>query len=307
MRELKSRNMIVAGCALGAAVGAIFWIALRDRDPEKLGQSPEIPPIPERWEPIFAKSPDRDRCLALARRIDETFDLRWIAPWVGQISPHSAGSRDEEVTFFIFNELVERHRLAEIDPGRLARTLAGLLGDQELHPVLRDYAAQHLALIAEAHPEHRGRVVGDLCAFLRDTENHDTEIAGTVVNALGGIRARAGAFEPSEGAEIAAAVGGVLDSPRASLPLRISLFQSATPETANLFLPTLRKTLTDPATPDALALAAVGALSRIGDPQRDLELLVEVEARGTHASLAAASAIRRLQLHEEDNRGKKEH
>lgn len=251
------------------------------------------------WTPLFDPAKDTDARLDLARQVDGTFNLAALLPWLRSAPLQGRASQESENLFFVFNEIVETYRRKEIDPPALAAGLNLILKTPDLHPVIRDYAAQHLGLLAHRHAELQPAAVEAFCEVLESPANRNQPMAGTIINVLGDLRSgpQSGADGLPHQPRVDLAMTSLAANPELPPSVRIALLQNAAPTpgtaAAKIFLNTARDLSQDPAQPGEVRLAAIGSLGRLGNGQ-DLTLLHVLDAASPFLATAANAAADRL-------------
>jgi hypothetical protein len=281
-----------------ALIGASGWLAwqwqARQAPTPTVTAAALIPTIPTRWEPLFSPVLQKNDTIALARSMDATFLPAWLPGWTARISNDTAFLLSRESAFLAYNEVVEALRLQSLHLPVLEPTLIQILQDPTVHEVLRDYSAQHLALLAEAQPTSAPRILTVFCEILEAPGTRHQAWCGTLLNASQQLLARtpqasAASFLPRL-ADITHTFSTARD---VALPLRISLIQAFARNASPLALPVLRRLAADPTESDAILMATVGSLGQQGTPA-DLPLLKAIQARGDMASPAAATALKKI-------------
>jgi hypothetical protein len=252
------------------------------------------------WTPLFDPTEETDARLDLARQVDGTFNLAALLPWLRTAAPlEGRADQESETLFFVFNEIIETHRRKEIDPPALAAGLTFILKTADLHPVIRDYAAQHLGLLAHRHADLQPAAVETFCEILESPADRNQPMAGTIIHVLGDLRSspQAEADGLPHQARVDLAMASLASIPDLSPRVRISLLQNAAPApgtaAAETFLNTIRDLSQDPAQPGEVRLAAIGTLGRLGNAQ-DLPLLHVLNADTPFLATAATAAADRL-------------
>ncbi|MEM1085122.1 MAG: hypothetical protein AAGI48_13500 [Verrucomicrobiota bacterium] len=307
-----SRILGLTAVVLLGLVSLLIVVAVRTNEDSLPPQTPNaaLESVPDKWKPLFQPNPEIADSLALARRIDSSFDPGWLHPWAQGV-PASAGSDPGQASFFlIFNEVCEnlRYRASAAgnfgsqnedlgpEPGELAEQFAEIFSDEMLHSVTRDYVAQHLALLAEARVEALPITEESFISALENPERFSSATLGTVVNSFQELSKH---HELSNSSRMGRAISELLaptlkeSDNHLDLTLRTALLQSASKANSKVYLPVLREIAANPDQPEGLRIAAVGSIGRIGSTQ-DLALLRTIQQEGSFASEAAVSAIHQL-------------
>jgi len=196
----------------------------------------------------------------------------------------------------LLNEVMEVLRQPRFGWAGYGETMGGLLADRSADPVVRDYAAQHLAIWlgdgrgAAASAEEFDRAMKTYLAVLAGEGESFEQVAGTSLMALCKLREKRGAsdFEPYD-AElanlVAAYAGGTLP---ASLPNRVSAIQAAGRMGLRKALPDIRRYA--PAPNPTIRLSSVAALGYFADPE-DREFLENLANSNDRLRFAARTAL----------------
>lgn len=290
--------LTAAGAILLAAIGA-GWLVFHAGD--KPLPAAALPEPVSPWAPLFDHAVPAGERLALARRLDGSFDLPSVKPWIRrrQAEGHGAVPAEDRL---VYNELLDQSRQRGLFPDTLGEFLMEDLHDPALDLVLRDYSLQQLALWisaggsgqpAEADPVRRQAAGTALCGILRDEALRGTTLPGTALLSLADMALKSPAdLEPFQ-KELDATISGILTDWNQPVSLRISAIQSAALMDRRALLPTVRAML-PVLTPDQPEfLSVIAALGRMGGAS-DRALLEALPSSSPLAARAVASALQRL-------------
>ena len=245
------------------------------------------------WGPLQTPVKDVAMALALARSVDVSYPEKDLGRWAQLISQNKTSGGTFSKDVFIFNEAVETLRNKKEDIAQLHSALADILKESSLDEVLRDYSAQHLALIAEAHPEYLVQTVDLFCTMLEAISNRALAFPGTLLNSLDELRSQ-NLLDPFPYQQrLSVIIMEYLGTPSLPLPLQVSLIQTITEQETAGGLPVLRSLLANPDTPEPLLLAAASSLGRLGTVQ-DITLLEQTATAHSISAPAVDLAIGRL-------------
>jgi hypothetical protein len=219
-----------------------------------------------------------------------------------------SGKDDEETWFVLANDLMGQLCRYDPDPDRFTGRLVAYMGDSSRHPVLRDYAVQHLAAWldprralprgstppATSWSALRASVLDALARTATDPVLASTTVPGTVLMSLCSL-ARTDREICSKAFAtlrpwLASALGG--DS-NLSLPVRVSAVHAASSADPDGYLPVFRSIAYRPDATPAIRLAAINAIGRFGS-ESDLPSLREVSASTPSLAVGVAAALRSL-------------
>lgn len=299
----RNRHRFQIGAALAVlllSAAGLRWIVSRRPDTAAVEEARPVADSP--WAPLFDSPLPSAQRVALARKLDSSFDLSSLPPWIQglQLRGGGAGSAVPADDQLVYNEILDQARQRGLFPASLSTFLSGQIADSTLDPVLRDYAVQQLSLWlsaggsgqpAETDPAHRQSGVAALLSVVRDGTLSQTTMPGTALLALAELSVKSpGPPEPS-GTELDAVISGILADWNQSPGLRISTIQAAASLNRLDHLPALRELLNG-LTPDQPEyLAVISALGRMGDDS-DRALLQSLPASSPMTVRAVTAALR---------------
>lgn len=298
-RMKRTGLLLTAGCALLLAAAGAGWLLFHAED--QPSATAAAPGVVSPWAPLFDSALPSAERLALARRLDGSFDLSSLKPWIHDRQLEGQGAVPAEDRL-VYNEILDQSRQRGLFPGTLGRFLMADLADPALDPVLRDYALQQLALWlsaggsgqpAETDPARRQEGLSALLGILKDETLRQTTLPGTALLSLADVALKSPADLQPFLKEIDTVTGGLLADWNQPASLRISAVQSAAVMGRRTQLPALRGMLAS-LTPDQPEfLSVVSALGRLGDFS-DRALLQALPSGSPLAARAVASALQRL-------------
>ena len=208
-------------------------------------------------------------------------------------APHD---ENEEDRYLVCNEIMEILRKRSLSPRLYNRQLCHLIATPSVDPVIRDYAAQHLAQwisgispeATEPDPTQIPHAVETMLDAATRPENAQLTLSGTIFQAMAdAIRNGSEEMKSHRPAVIEKAMQ-VLADPTFSTTNRSSAMQAA----AQLNAPELREKSLDlvqnPQSPGDLRLSAIAALGKVGNPSDKALLNILSEDPAYHYAAAAA-------------------
>lgn len=295
---MKHKLLIIFGSvALVAGTAWIMWrqpIAPAPLSKETIG-------APLRWASLFDPFVKIEERIALAHTVDSTLSLNAVNQWALTLAKDNS-SKENEDHFVVWNEIVEQARQRNLHPSALTPFLTGSLSNKDLHPALRDYAAQHLALwvatsmagqACEQDPVRRASGIASLCAAAGDDSVRFQTIPGTALLALADMEAHKSAELSPHWADLDSALARLIAAEDTPATLRLSAIQAVGTAKRKFHLPAIRRLVVDTKTSDFLLIASVAALGDLGTAE-DRPLLESLKSSGSLAAQAAAAALKRL-------------
>lgn len=197
----------------------------------------------------------------------------------------------------LLNEIMEVLRQPRFSWTGYGPAMAGLITDRETDPVVRDYAAQHLALYLAEEADRRapGSLAPGMDAFLtvlRGERESRESVTGTVLMALCDLRSKrpAADFEPYA-APLASVVADFISGTRdAGVANRIAAIQAAGRMGLSEALPVIRRFAREGAPDPSLRLSSIAALGYFADPA-DRPFLEQLATSGDPLRFAAQAAL----------------
>lgn len=203
---------------------------------------------------------------------------------------------DKENHYLVCNEIMEVLRKLNHSPELYSRQLSDLIASPSADPVIRDYAAQHLAqwisgITPEATEPDSAQIPAAVETMLKEAsrpENAQLTLPGTIFHALtDAVLNGSQSMEVHRDAVISQAMQ-VLGDPSFSTVIRSSALQAA----ARLGTPELREHCLQFAgnsqNPPDLRLSAIAALGQVGE-QNDATLLKTLTADPEYRYAATAA------------------
>lgn len=212
-------------------------------------------------------------------------------------APHN---ENEENRYLICNEIMEVFRERSLSPSLYNRQLCLLIATPSVDPVIRDYAAQHLAQwisgispeATEPDPAQIPTAVETMLAAASLPENSQLTLTGTIFQAMADAILTGSAEMKIHSPAVIEKALQVLSDPTFSTFNRSSAIQAA----ALLNAPELREKSLDlaqnPQTPADLRLSAIAALGQIG--QTSDQSLLKTLSQDPAYQYAATAALQNL-------------
>ncbi|MGB6222894.1 HEAT repeat domain-containing protein [Haloferula sp.] len=195
------------------------------------------------------------------------------------------------------NEIMEVLRQPRFTWEGYSGALADLVADRNADPVMRDYAAQHLALYlgdrADQLPEEDSSAALDsLLGVLRGSRESHEMVSGTTLMALCDLNTRRPELLEEHRSTLGPAILALVTGERsASMSNQVAAIQAAGrmgfPET----LPAIRSFASGEAPNPSVELSSIAALGYFADPE-DKALLTELAEGDTRLRFAARSALK---------------
>jgi hypothetical protein len=215
-------------------------------------------------------------------------------------------SSDMESWYLVCNQILETLRQRELPDGVYTKELISLVKSPSAHPVIRDYAVQHLALwISGINPASRendsARAVGAFDAMLKQairSENGQITLAGTTLNALTDAALNGTVATDTMRKDLGITALRILQTKDGSYTSfnRASALQCAVRLSVPDLLPLCRAMLSEPTELSDLRLGSIAALGQIGADE-DIELLRSFESDPRY-QFAANAALKRVSKRE---------
>jgi hypothetical protein len=208
-------------------------------------------------------------------------------------APHD---ENEENRYLVCNEVMEIFRVRSLSPQIYNRELCQLIATPSVDPVIRDYAAQHLAQwisgispeATEPDPTQIPRAIGTMLHEAVHPDNAHLTLSGTIFQAMADAIVNGSEEMKNHRPAVIQKAMLVLADPAFSTFNRSSAMQAA----AQLKAPELRETSLDlaqnPQTSADLRLSAIAALGFVGEPS-DKALLNTLSEDPTFHHAAAAA------------------
>jgi hypothetical protein len=214
--------------------------------------------------------------------------------------PPAAG---QENWYLVCNEIMEVMRKRNLAPGLYTRKHLELIQSGASDPMIRDYAAQHLAQwisgidanAREANPDVAMGAFGEMCAEATKPANAQLTLTGTTLNALTDAVLNGNEAMRGRKDEVARLALEVLQNrhAEASAVNRATALQAAARLDAPVLSGICRELAADTTAPVDVRLSSIAALGQIGGPE-DLALL-RTYAKDETFKFAAAAAVTRLE------------
>lgn len=202
----------------------------------------------------------------------------------------------------LMNEVMVILRDPKFNFTQYPTAIGGILNDRHLDPMIRDYAAQHLALYLDQNRQNLDSEalavgVGQLLAVLHDQRETSEPIAGTSLLALCDFYERT----PPESDLLVGerqALNGIIEQlvsgdRSAGMPLQISAIQAAGRLRIAEALPSIRRYAAGDHNDRMLQVSSIAALGSFGSPE-DEALLSELSTGETKFRFAAQAALAAL-------------
>ena len=303
---MKPRTLI-ASLALFVLAGAVllFQQQTRLKSPSIKAPAEKIPPLTTS-KPLPKPRPSPEISLITDTGLhweERIAAVRALPTQLGEASvdflfaylsaPHD---ENEENRYLVCNEIMEIFRKRSLSPHIYNRQLCYLIATPSVDPVIRDYAAQHLAQwISGISPEATEpdstqipRAVETMLHQAVHSGSAQLTLSGTIFQAMAdAILNGSGEMKTHRSALIEKAMQ-VLEDPTFSTFNRSSAMQAA----AQLNAPELREKSLDlvqnPQSPGDLRLSAIAALGKVGNPSDKALLNILSEDPAYHYAATAA-------------------
>ena len=212
-------------------------------------------------------------------------------------APHD---ENEENRYLVCNEIMEILRKRSLSPHLYNRQLCHLIATPSVDPVIRDYAAQHLAQwisgispeASEPDPTQIPRAVETMLDEAAHPANAQLTLSGTIFQAMADAILNGSEEMKSHRPAVIEKAMQILADPTFSTINRSSAMQAA----AQLNAPELREPSLDlaqnPQSPADLRLSAIAALGIVGNPSDKALLNTLSEDPAYH--YAATAALKNL-------------
>ncbi len=220
---------------------------------------------------------------------------------------HRPQPQHAEDWWVVVNEVMEQLRLRPLGRERLTQAYLEIVQNPEAHPVLRDYAVQHLSMwitprgteLGNPHEEDLDRIQEAALALaetVTDPSLSHTTIPGTTLMAI---------HDMKSGGLSSTTIETITERLHPWLKSIIDGSQPAAPTTRGTtinvvgllriqaFAPTIRTLATSKTTSDTIRLNAISALGHLGDDS-DRTFLEELTTSGSKFQYAAQTALRTL-------------
>ena len=198
----------------------------------------------------------------------------------------------------IQNEVMEVLRRPRFALDQYPQAMAKLLTDRSASPIMRDYAAQHLALMLRERSEElpkelRSDSVSSLISILStNTRDSSHQVTGTTLMALCNLNKKKPALLKDHRQELNRAVLSMLaDSTEVTFSNRIAAIQAAGRLNVAEALPKIREMAMKPQSKQSYRLSSIAALGYYADP-KDRPALEALAKGQTKLRFAAQSALK---------------
>lgn len=258
------------------------------------------PPVPHLVRQLADPSKHLSEQIEAVRGLPDDLTPEEYTALLDIIHQASPPNLDSGRWYTLQNEIMEVLRQPRFEWDGYTGAMAGLVSDRNADPVMRDYAAQHLALhLGERGDElPRERIDQGMNAFLGvlkgGREAHE-QVAGTTLMALCDLNTRRpDLIEPHRAALGETIVALVSGERSASMSNQVAAIQAAGrmnfPET----LPDIRRFASGGAPNPSVELSSIAALGYFADPV-DKSFLVELAQGSGRLRFAAQTALRNFQ------------
>lgn len=290
----------------GAAVLTRAWMRHRPAAPATMVPAPaakqQIPERPSRVPDLIAKLCDpslhRSRhAEAISSLPDDLTQAEFdeLLDFIRGPVPQRLKVGSWHVTV---NEIMRVLRQPRFKVSGYADAMAGMVLDRSADPVVRDYAAQHLAVSLDrvAHDPTPADFRHALETFLKVVTSPEEASQGVTGTILMSLTAQSATFHPEDLApyreRLEAGIVALASADRpVSLSNRISAIQAAGRLGVTQALPAIRQLARDSATSPALRMSSVAALGYFHQPEDRGFLQEIVQNPGSSLSKAAQTAL----------------
>lgn len=219
---------------------------------------------------------------------------------------HDTRSHAAEEWFVVANEIMETMRHEGAGASHYTAVLSSLAASRDAHPVIRDYAVQHLAMWlyptlpgapGETDPARRQSGLDAILALAADSSLSQTSVPGTSLMALADINDRADreTMEPVWN-RLTPVITRWLEDGSATVTTRVSALQAVSRARVDALHPLVAQLATSPEAEPSVALSAVSALGYYGRPA-DAETIRRAATLRPRLAYAAAASLQRIQEH----------
>ncbi|MFC4991954.1 hypothetical protein [Rubritalea tangerina] len=323
---MSHRSFIIAlACMLLAVAGFVIWTlsgsteleeagqAQRGRTPERVSVSDQgvvredrprdasnrftrLSDGSVRWQVRVDQLRRLDASTLNATEVDYLYGLLRHAP-----------SGNPEAWWVVVNEVMEQIVKQSIAPERITGSLAGLIGDQSLDPVLRDYAIQHLSIHLKEESEAEAQGFEAIRAAIVAPENQHNSIPGTALVALSTLQEAQPTMVHAQFTALESYLDPLIRGEvAASVATRTSAINAVALVGAESYLPAVRTLAQAEGGNDSVRLSAIAALgdfhqaAAMAAPSSlsadaDRQLLEALVASNTKFKFAAQAALKKLQ------------
>lgn len=313
----KSRLMLAAAAILVAVVLAIVWqqraseetTAENSSPPTTTSRTLTTPKSPsralEKWKDLTNDQLTWQQRFNIARRIDTTASPEEIDHFYSLLDRQPT-SGTEEAWWVTVNEIMEQLRKNGLGPERYTNALLTLIEDPAQHPVLRDYAIQHLtqwlvpatadeSIPSEQNPEKISQSLQSIAALIPTAAQDGSTVAGTALMALVDASSRLPETTTtpiwnSLETFFSETIAGETTVPPHT---RISVVQAAAILSREAHLPAIRSLATSEETAPSLRLSSIAALGYYAHPQ-DQAYLQSLSTTPHRYQQAARTALKRF-------------
>ncbi|QQL43725.1 HEAT repeat domain-containing protein [Sulfuriroseicoccus oceanibius] len=303
------------------ATTGVVWYLNTPEDPESEGA--QLPEAPQERHAASAPAPatasPRHETGKLNALLDQTLTWQQRVELANQLlvpgqlaeqeidalfacmSQQPAGN--PENWFVVVNEIMEVMREQGIGSDRYTAELASVMVNPQVHPVVRDYAVQHLSMWVvpptesspgEADPAQVIAVLDTFGALIVDQSLSHTSIPGTTAMALADVTTRNAEIASPVWQRITPQLSDLLNGgAQATVVTKVSVVQAAAIAGVRELEPLTAQLAGDPSTQPSVRLSSVAALGVHGNPERK-QLLETIAQSDPRLRFAAAAAINKL-------------
>jgi hypothetical protein len=311
---MKRVTSIAAGTSLAlAATGLVFWNQKQPATPVAPQLEPEVHHAPAPSAGRRSAVPAMVKNLVdPARHLDERIEaIRSLPTDLSQAETAAVveifyqGTPDSTSAgkwYVLVNELMEVLRQPRHEWSGFGSTMEDLMKDRHLDPVVRDYAAQHLAhwlgdsRISAVTDEVWAQAMATYLTVLGGEREAFEPVVGTSLMALSELYEKRGpeSFAPIRN-QFAPLLSDYITGKRpASMANRISAIQAAGRISMSEALPQVRELARNPESNPSLRLSSVAALGYFKDPA-DKPFLEELASSDDRLRFAAREALKKHQ------------
>lgn len=197
----------------------------------------------------------------------------------------------------IQNEIMEVLRQRRFNLDEYSSAIAGILGDREANPIMRDYAAQHLTRYltdrgTSLSPEITEQTMKALIAILDGEREASQQVAGTTLMALCDLNRRQPDLLKSYRPQLSSAIQRLLNpESQVTLSNRVSAIQAAGRLQLAEVLPQIRTMAQSDTIKPTFKLSSIAALGYYASPQ-DQAFLEQLAQGQTRFRFAAQTALK---------------
>ncbi|MEM1084134.1 MAG: hypothetical protein AAGI48_08415 [Verrucomicrobiota bacterium] len=255
------------------------------------------PPVPHLVRQLTQPGKHLSEQIEAVRALPDDLDHAEFTALVDILHQTSPPKTDPGRWYTLQNEIMEVLRQPRFTREGYPGAMAGLVADRHADPVMRDYAAQHLALYlgdrADSLPEETlNNALDALLGVLSGSREAHQQVAGTTLMALCDLDTRRPGLLNTRRPVLEASIANFLaPESQASLANRIAAIQAAGRMTFTALRPEIRSLAEAETTNASLKLSSIAALGYFADPA-DKTFLTNLAEGSSKLRFAASTALK---------------